>query len=332
MTQNRYRFVYDRPLGTRTVFGVVTFLFVVLTLSPSAFAQSVQSYDLRPKGEAGRTTRYEVWTQRHQTAVVSLAGNSRTSEFTMTSEGELTWTIDKVKPDGSMQCTMTIDWLSLTYADDQGQVHVNDSRKASGDVEPFHVLVKALSGVPVKVDVAPDGSVKGVDGIKGVEAKLKGDFKELMPEELDFVESASDLATLLATPASVEPGDKWGTKVKWTWGDPPFEGFLHHDMTYTFSGVEDMAGVPVAIVDGKSKITLEVDKSELPAEMPPHTVKLSKGDMKLQVMYDLTRGEAVGRNLVQTTRLDISLKLPNATISRKLDETLQSQVLRIAEE
>ena len=189
-----------------------------------------------------------------------------------------------------------------------------------------------MAGVPLKVSVAADGAITRVDGINAIAGRIKSEFKDAVPEELDFIETATDLATLVAAPQSIDMGKKWDTKLKWTWNDPPFEGYMHHDMTYTLAGVEDMAGLPVAVIEGRSKLKLEVDKSKLPERMPPADAKLVKGELQTQVLFDLTRHEAVGRNSVQTTTIDFAIHTPNATITRRLEETLQGQVLRIAEQ
>jgi Family of unknown function (DUF6263) len=297
-----------------------------------ARADEAEAFNLRPHWTAGQTARYEVWSSRTQQATVTLGGQSRSTEFNMTSEGEVTWTVDKVKADGSATCTMTMDWLTLDMTGDDGKKYENDSRKGKGDIEPFHALLKALAGVPIKVSVAADGTITKVDGIKAIRSRIKPELKDLVPEDLDFIETASDLATLVAAPLGAHAGKKWDADQRWTWSDPPFKGYMNHDLTFTLAGVEDMAGLPVAVVDGRSRLKLELDRSDLPEGMPPFDVKLVKGDLQTQIMFDLTRGEAVGRNTVQTTTIDINIRMPNATISRRVEQTLQGQVLRIEEE
>ncbi len=288
-------------------------------------------YDLRPHWTEGQTTRYEIWTSRTQRSTVSVANHKRDTALTIVGEGEITWQVNKVRADRSAECTMTFDWMTLNMSVEGGPSMSNDSRKGSGDAPPIQALLKAVTGTPLKVNVASDGTITRVEGTKAIQSKLGQQHKDMMPEELDFIETASDLATLIAAPAKASIGDKWKTKTKWTWSDSPYKGYLHHDLTYTLSTVEDLAGIPVAVVDGKSNIKLEVDRSELPEGMPPNEVKMVKGEMETQVMFDLTRHEAVGRNILQKTTIDFSIKLPNATISRHLDETLQGQVLRIEE-
>ena len=312
-------------------------LFLVLAITglaaaPLAHAQDAQTYNLRPNWTPGQTARYEVWTNRTQHSVVTIAGKKNVDDLQMTSEGEVTWSVDQVKADGSATCTMTLEWLSLDYIPGDGKTLKNDSRKGSGDIESFHALLKAMTGVPLKVSVAADGTITKVDGVRAIASRMKADLKEMVPEELDFIETASDLATLIAAPEAADIGNKWDANVKWTWSDRPFEGYLHHDMTFTLAGVEDLAGLPVAVVDGRSKLKLELDRSNLPEGMPPTDVKLIKGDLQTQIMFDLTRHEVVGRNTIQTSTIDFTIRLPSATITRRLEETLQGQTLRIEEE
>jgi len=307
-------------------------MLLVVGLSPmSLLAEDTSPIDLRPKWVEGQSARYEVWSSRTQQATVSLAGQSRTTNLKMVSLGEVDWTVDKVKADGSAQCTMTLDWLTLDYTPDDGKTLSNDSRKGSGDIEPFHALLKAMTGVPIKVSIASDGSVTKVQGMKAITARIKPELKEMVPDELDFIETATDLATLVAAPESIDVGKNWKTKLKWTWSDAPFEGYIHHDMAYTLSSVEDVDGLPLAIIDGQSKLKLELDRSDLPESMPPFDVKLAKGDLQTQIMFDLSRGEAVGRNSIQTTTIDVTIRAPNTTITRRVEETLQSQALRLEE-
>lgn len=327
--------ISSAPVMVFARYQAITLLALIVCLSMAAHvarADEAEVFDLRPHWTPGQTTRYEVWSSRTRQSTVTRGGRSRTTGFKMTSEGEVTWTVDKVKADGSATCTMTMDWLTLELTGEDGKTHKNDSRKSKGDIEPFHALLKALTGVPIKVSVAADGTITKVNGVKAVRAKIKPELKEMVPEDLDFIETASDLATLVAVPQEVRVGKKWDADQRWTWSDPPFKGHMNHDMTFTLAGVEDMAGLPIAVVEGRSKLKLELDRSDLPEGMPPFSVKLVKGDLQTQVMFDLTRGEVVGRNTVQTTTIDVTIRMPHATISRRIEQTLQGQVLRIEEQ
>ena len=98
------------------------------------------------------------------------------------------------------------------------------------------------------------------------------------------------------------------------------------------SGVERIAGIPVATVEGKTTFTLDADTSGLPPDAPPVNITLLGGEQHTQVLFDLLRHETVGRNITQSIQYQISVAIGDRTLVRTIDETVQSQVLRIAEE
>ncbi len=83
---------------------------------------------------------------------------------------------------------------------------------------------------------------------------------------------------------------------------------------------------------GQSDLDLEVDRSKIPDDAPPIDVKLRDGSVQSQVMFDLQRHEAVGRNSVQKTDIDVTIRFPQQSIHQRIQRTTQSQMLRIAEE
>lgn len=284
----------------------------------------LQSVNLRPQPVAGRVTRYWVWTQRDQAITMTAAGNRRSLSNRMEVEGECTWAIVSVRPDGGFSATMTMDWMTARLTMPDGAVHNNDSRRGRGDTEPVHQLIRAMSGVPLTCDVAADGTIQSVRGMDAMKRKASD---AAIPDELDFIESATDLAVLSAAPESLASGRAWDTRFRWSHE----LGHLQQDMRYTLSGVEDIEGIPVANVTGVAKVRLDLDRSKLPQGGPPIDIRLRSATFQTQVMFDLTRHEAVGRNTTDTRSIDTTIRLPQATISRVTDETIRSQVLRIEE-
>ncbi len=299
-------------------------LFVVTASAPGAAGQ--EAVNLRPQWYEGQQSRYEFWTQRRISNTIAMAGQEQASDVTMTSEGEITWRVDRVKSDGSADCTMTLDWMTLDIADGEGNVQRNDSRKGSGDFERVHDLVRAMAGVPLSVSVAADGRVTAVDGLNRMGSRLSE--KDDLPEELDFIESATDLATLAAAPESAEVGDRWSAGFRWTHE----LGHLEHDTAFTLESVEPIAGVPVAVVNAEADLSLDIDRSKLPADGPSVSIKLADGGYTAQVLYDLSRHEAVGRHSTQRTVIEADMSFRNNRITRRTVETIQNQVLRIAEQ
>lgn len=285
-------------------------------------AQDAAAVNLQPQFVTGRGARYSVWTRRDTR--ITMAGGPQRRELTtaMVVDGEVDWTVTAVHPDGSATCAMRANWMSVTITLPDGSRQVNDSRRATGDTPPMQQLLKAFCSGPVNVEVAADGSVRSVGGTDA----LRRQAPDAFPEDIDFVESATDLAMVAAAPASARVGQAWSANFDWSHE----LGTMHHDMRYTLVSVEEIAGVPVANVAGQSRAKLNIDRSKLPNE-PPTTARLTSGGTQTQIMFDLLRHEAVGRNTVDSRRIDVQIRLPQITLTRTTDETIHSQALRVAE-
>ncbi|MCE9592453.1 MAG: hypothetical protein K8S99_18255 [Planctomycetes bacterium] len=289
---------------------------------------ATEGINLRPRLVEGRRSRYSGWTLRQQNMSMSLNGQSRTAATRMEVNSEVTWTVDHVKSDGSASCTMTVDWLTVTLTGAEGETKSVDSRRSSGDPETLYRLAKALTGLPVKVEMAADGSVISATGAEAIKRRLGNDIPA--PTDLDFMESATDLASIALAPAQAAIGTRWDASFAWSHE----MGTLYQAMKYTVVSEEEVEGIPLATVTGRATLRLEVDPSKLPpAGGPKVDVKLVRGTVDTQVMFDLQRGEAVGRNTTQQTLIEVKIHLPNnVTMQRTVDETLQGQALRISEE
>lgn len=299
---------------------------LALVLPSLALAQSpAEPVSLRPQWKAGQTSRYHFTTTREQRITMSAQGRTQNATTRIDSEGEVTWRVEQARPDGTFQCTMTLDWMTATLTGPDGSKQGADSRKDSSEVPPLHDLLKAMTGVPLGVTVAADGSITAVSNRSAMVAKAQ--TKENVPEDLDFIESATDLATLAAAPATSAPGSSWKTNFRWTHD----LGHLTHDATFRFVGVEDVEGVPVAVINTTSKPKLELDREQIPAGAPID-IKMSSAQSTGQVLFDLTRHEAVGRTSEESRTFDMTVRLPQGTVTRKTVETVRSQTLRISEE
>lgn len=297
----------------------------------TAAAAQEAGVSLRPKWEEGQTSTYHFWTTRTQSQTVSARGQTRSNETRVATEGDVTWRVERAKPDGSYTCAMTLDWMTADLTAADGTVYSNDSRRSTGDLEPYHNLLRAMAGVPLTVEVAADGRITGVSNVAAMRQRFKGE--EFPIEDLDFIESATDLATIAGAPAQLRSGGSWNIDFRWTHE----LGHIEQDTTYRLVGVEDIEGIPVATVEGEARTRLDVDPSELPEQQaggPTFDVRLVDSDYEAQVMFDLVRHEAVGRNSVDTRTIETTIRLPQGagTITQRTVETIHSQTLRIAEE
>ena len=290
-----------------------------------------QSVDLRPRFVQGRTARYSFWGQRNRNLTMSLGETSKTVSVHRVAEGEVTWRVEDVADDGSATCVMTLDWITVKVTAPDGQEIFNDSREADGDNETVQKQMEAMVGAPVRVTVAADGSVTGVTGVDAIRQQAP---EGAAPEDLDFMETASELATIPFAPAELAVGEGFNAQFEWLQdiGISPATATMAHDGAYTLVSVEELAGVPVANVEGKTSLSMEVDLSKAPANAQSMEIRLVSGQVTSQVMFDLWRHETVGRNTVQTTQIEMVVPIGDRTLTRTIDETAQSQTLRIAEE
>jgi hypothetical protein len=298
-------------------------MLMMLTTTVPAVAQT-RTFDLRPQFEEGRTARYSVWTVRRQDITLAIGDQRRAVSIQYEVDGEMTWKVDSVNDDGSATCTMTYDWLTFTLTNSEGTKQVNDSRRSSGDSEAIHDVITSVAGQPLQVQMNADGSARSISGVDAVRARA--DDPDRMPEERDFLETASDLATVPFVPDAVVLKDTW--HAKFSWGHEM--GTLHHDTTFTFTGIESLAGIPIASVRGEGKLKLEPDYSKVPKDAPKMTVTLEDGKVQHQILMDLVRHEAVGRNVMQ--QLVIRIETEGSELTRIMKETIQSQAMRIEEE
>jgi len=321
----------------RTIFTCFAVVGLLLAICPGlpgrCLAESPdQAVDLRPGFVQGRTARYHVWTLRQRSFTMSIDQKNLVRNDQALFEGEVTWQVEQVRDDGSATCLMSLDWLTAKITAPDGTERFNDSRQAGGDIEKLHQLMLAMVSTPVRVTVAADGSVTGVSGADAIRQQVPEGMSP--PDDLDFMETASDLATIPFSPPELALGDSFDAQFNWRHDlvMSKVTAMIRHDATYTLASVENVAGVPIATVEGKASLDLDVDLSGLPEDRPSVEVRLLSGESTSQMMFDLWRHEVVGRNVVQRTQVEAVTAAEGGTFSRIIDETIQSQALRIAEQ
>ncbi len=208
-----------------------------------------QTINLRPQWKAGQTSRYQMWSRRVEHRTVSVGDQQRENEVVIETTGEVTWTVKRVDATGGVSGEMTLDWMQMTVRPPKGKPHVNDSRKASGDDPPLHDILKAMTGTPVRVEMAADGSIERVSGTCAIQQRIQP--KEMAPTDLDFMESANDLAAIAAAPGEAAIGDDWDVRHKWSYHiSGPLDGFVHEDMQWRVANIERHSRHPRRHGDG----------------------------------------------------------------------------------
>lgn len=324
--------------GPHRLLATVSIVTVVAALLPGAGAGQLEDDPivLRPDWKPGQRSRYEFWTTRQRTMTMLAGDESQSFDSSMETEGQIVWEVQRVRENGSSTCTMTLEWMTANFTDHKGATSTNDSRRSKGDTEPIHDLLRAMSGVVLKVEVAADGMITGVSGTDTIRRRAVD--PDAVPKDLNFIESASDLATLAAAPVQLDVGGSWKCDFEWTHDVSvlalpglTLPCFLHLKTTYTLDGVEQLEDVRIAMVSGEAQAKLQIDRSDIPAQAPPIDVKLVDSSYQTQVMFDLHRAEAVGRNTTEQRTIEVTIRSPQHTVGQRMVENIHSQVLRVAE-
>ena len=323
----RYRHGARTPRETIAWVIAVAMLPVLWTNNAPA-QEGRQTVDLRPKFVDGQTSRYSIWSIRRQNQTVTTNGESRDFETVFEIEGEVTWAIDRVRGDGSAVCSMTIDWMTAQLTGPDGKTKHSDSRRRQGEPEGVQRLLRAVSGQAVRIEVAPDGSILSAGGLEAM--KRRADPGTDLPDELDFIESASELATLTAAPAEATVGGGWDTRFRWNHQ----LGKLVQAVRYEVESTQEIADIPTATVTGSATLTLEPDVDKLLGPLPEGTrvnARMISGRAESQVIFDLFRHEAVGRNTTEDRDIEVKVDFRGHSLTRRTQEQVQSQVLRLSE-
>jgi len=311
-------------------------LFVAM---PALSQEAAAATNLRPQWTVGQSATYDFWgkTQKNETA--QILGQEKSETTTFISEGKVTWRVDAVHDDGSATCTMRLKLIKFTIKAGKNEPVKFDSDNPAGDRPAFDNLMSAMTQTPLTVTVNADGTVQKVQGIDAL-ATAAGDEAaqaDIIPDELDFKETASDLATLIAAPASATPGQTWNATNTWNHEDvfPKAQTKAKWDTTFTFDSVGNIAGVPIATIKTKSDVDIQVDLSKLPEGAPDIDIQISDTSASGEVLFDLSRNETVARNGTMTYTAAITIAPPRPelpAITVKIVETNQSQLLRVSEE
>jgi hypothetical protein len=310
----------------------------LLLLALPGQAQDAEPTNLRPAWSVGQSATYDFWgkTQKQETA--NVMGQQRSETTTFVSEGRMRWQVDAVNDDGTRTCTMQLQKLVFSIRAGENEPMVLDSENPSGDAPAFDQLIAAMIQSPLKVTVNADGTIGSIEGIDALADAAGEEARgaDLVPEELDFQETASELAALIAAPAAATPGQTWNSTNTWNHEDvfPNAETKAKWDTTYTLDSLGSIAGVPIATIKTNSDVDIQVDLSELPEGAPDIDIQISNTSANGEILFDLSRNETVARNGTMTYTAAITIPAPRPDlppITVTIVETSQSQLLRIQE-
>lgn len=313
-------------------------LFAALLLALPAAAQDEATTNLRPKWKVGQTATYDFWGKTQKTETAELFGQVQSETTTYVSEGRMSWTVEEVNADGSAACTMRLVKIKFTVTAGEAEPMVIDSENPAGDRKVFEDLMSAMTSSPLTVRVNADGTIAAVEGVDELTnaAGQEAQEADVVPEEIDFKETASDLATLIAAPADATVGQTWNAKNTWNHDNvmPGAETQAEWDTTFTFASLGEIAGVPIATIKSESAIDMKADLSELPENAPDIDIQFENAKGKGEILFDLSRNETVARNDSMSYTANITVAPPNEQIPPikvKVEEKSQAQLIRVSE-
>ncbi|MEM9020158.1 MAG: DUF6263 family protein [Planctomycetota bacterium] len=320
-----------------TVAPLLLVVWLVAGVSTIPTLAQDEPVSLRPQWTAGQTARYEFRTQSTKEETAELAGQSETGTTVYLNEGQATWRVEEVAEDGSSVCTMSLDAMKVTITPPQGEAVTVDSANPTGEIPVFDTLLAAMVQTKLTVYVNPDGSIERVEGVDAMKQAAGPDVADSVPDEIDFQETASELATLIAAPAEAGPGDTWRAQNTWALEDIlpgmlNIETMADFDTTFTLEQLGRVQDVPVAAVRFRSVMDVKADLSKLPDGVADVDLRVGEASARGELLFDLSRHETIARNDVQSYTVNLTVPLrPGMNLNATIKQTTTSQVLRIEE-
>lgn len=312
---------------------------LLLALPVSALAQDDKPVNLRPSWAVGQSAGYTFWSRMEKKETAQLPNGPQSQTTVYISEGRMAWTVESVNEDGSAACTMQIKALKISITAGEQDPLVIDSENPTGESPMFDQLVGAMVQTPLTVRVNADGTIAAIEGVDELTNAAGAEVAEsgAVPDELDFKETASELATLMAAPAQATPGQTWNVKNTWNQDSvlPQMDATADWDTTFTFAKLGKIQGVPIATIKSASNVDIKVDLSKLPQNDTKIDVQVDKGKATGEIFFDLSRHETVARNDSMSYTANVTITPPTDQIPPiriTIEQKQQSQLLRVSEE
>ena len=279
-----------------------------------------KSWDLRPVWQEGQTSRYRVVTER--ASITQASGQERSTSMRV--EADMNWKVTRPNPDGGGEVEMSVERISLKITGPNDQTLETTDRGGDEQLEDYHQFLQALVGPRMIVQVAADGTIASISGWEAV--KNNGGAAGEQLTENDFQETAYELAPLAGGAADLLPGANWQQQFQWRHEIGPMD----YDSRYELTGVEHLAGIPIGIINRTSRINVT---PELPETADASSdVRITQAEETAQILFDFSRQEVVGQNIDRLLSIDITISVQGRSITLSRTETVNTQVLRIAEE
>lgn len=307
--------------------GLLTIAVMLLPLGSraqdAAEAPEAPPIDLRPVWETGRISRYQLSTIVNYTMHTASSPEPRTSAIQVTTES--TWTVLEANPDGGGSCELMINKAELKLTGADGAVTTANDVEGEEGAEPYHQFAAGLVGTPITVEISPEGRVQSVAGWEPIRDNSGPLGAQLI--DLDFREIAYKLAPLAGGTVEVAPGAQWNEQFEFD----DILGRIDQDSQYEFIGVEEMAGIPIAMINRKSSLSIIPDEQEDVPEGMDMSMDVLEATQTSQIMVDMSRHEVVGMNIDKVIESRVTMQFGERQYISTTRREANIQCIRIAE-
>lgn len=271
---------------TRTLSRAVPTAFSVLLLAALLWPPALmgQAVELRWEFHEGQDLLYEMV----QISRTSMGGMG---EVVQTQTMRLRQEVLDVEADGAARLRTTYEGIAVSADGPMGRMSY-DSDTDEAPQDPSLAPLAAMAGRSIEVTLAPDGTVRDLEGmaelmaeaVAGMPPEMQAVFQESFGEE-NLTEMMQQAFQTFPT-EPVEPGEGWETTTTTSVGFGTMTSTLRH----TLREVTERDGVPVAVVEVEGTLgAFEADPENPMAGM----IESRGGAVEGSFLLDLENGRVV---------------------------------------
>jgi hypothetical protein len=285
--------------GRKPIVRSLLALLLVLVSVPA----TAQTVTLRYNWQQGQELTYKTIVRTNST--MSGAGDSRSFEQTLSQTLKIS--VSAVFPDGSATLRQVISAVTLDMDTPGGKMSYDSAKPVPEDADPrlkaMGKTMGAMVGEAISVTMAPNGTVKRIDGTARIVDKL---MQEL-PRDPMAGSLAQNIRAMLGEDAlrtsleqnfsrmpdvPVKPGDTW-TSQQSVGADAT--GKIVGTSTFTLKAIEGTGEAAIARIG----VSLSLKQADAPATGASMVVKLHDGKGQGEVQFSVARGR-VEKNEMKT--------------------------------
>jgi hypothetical protein len=273
-------------------------LALVILLGVSAVAADAQTVTLRYHWTKGESRTYRMSTVT-DSAITGMPGASAMTMLqTMTQV--LKFTADDVAPDGSVTLRQTFQSIRMEASGPMGKLVVDSTaadRSQNPMAQSMRQALDAMVGESVVIEMAPDGTVRKVDGASRIADKITkvmaadpaaGAAGQGLKSQLSDEALKNTLEQTFPKVAArpLKPGDTWTGDL--AMGNLVI-GRITGRSTFTLKAIEGTAEAPLARIS----VGLILRQDVVPTPSGPAAMVMTLGDARAEgeMLFDAARGQ-----------------------------------------